>query len=103
MAAGSPLRGRGVDVRRAFAADVDESILKRKKMSFPVPVREWFAGFLRETAREALESSALRGGLFDPARLDRLLETADLPASGLALWPVVNLCLWQKQWGIRLP
>ncbi len=88
-------------LRRAFAQDVDEAILKRKKMSFPVPVREWFAGFLREMAQTTLAESAWRGELFEPAALDRLLQTADQPLSGVALWPVVNLCLWQKSFGVR--
>ena len=90
-------------LRRAFAQDVDESILKRKKMSFPVPVREWFSGFLHETARDALETSAFRGPLLNGAALDRLLDGAASPALGVALWPVSNLCMWQKELGIRLP
>jgi len=89
-------------LRRAFAQEVDESILRRKKVSFPVPVREWFGGFLGETAQDIIHGSALYGGFFETAGVDRLLETADLPASGVALWPVTNLCLWQTEMGIRL-
>jgi asparagine synthase (glutamine-hydrolysing) len=89
-------------LRRAFAQDVDESILKRKKMSFPVPVREWMGGFLRDTAREVIEASTLKNELFNRASLNRILETADLPLSGIALWPVTNLCLWQIEMGIRI-
>ncbi|MFH0879303.1 MAG: asparagine synthase-related protein, partial [Lentisphaerota bacterium] len=81
-------------LRRAFAGEVDESIMQRKKMSFPVPVREWFGGFLLQTARDTLGASPLVGTLFDPANIQHLLDTAAMPASGMALWPVVNLCLW---------
>ena len=90
-------------LRRAFARDVPTSILKRRKMSFPVPVREWFSGFLNAPARETIRGSSFSGTIFNTAALDRLLETPDLPASGMALWPVTNLCLWQQTAGIELP
>ena len=88
-------------LRRAFAANVPREILDRPKMSFPVPVREWFGGFLRTFAAETIRDSALAGAFFDTKELDRLLQTADTPLSGMALWPVTNLCLWQKELGVR--
>ena len=90
-------------LRRAFGREVPTSILNRRKMSFPVPVREWFSGFLNAPAREAIRASAFSGAIFNTAALDRLLETPDLPSSGMALWPVINLCLWQQTAGIELP
>ncbi len=90
-------------LRRAFARSVPRSILERRKMSFPVPVREWFAGFLNEPAREIIRNSILPGAVFDKAALDQRLQTADLPGSGMSLWPVTNLCLWQQVAGITLP
>jgi asparagine synthase (glutamine-hydrolysing) len=90
-------------LRRAFARDVPKSILERRKMSFPVPVREWFSGFLNAPARKMIGDSALAGAVLNRTTLDRLLETPDLPASGMALWPVTNLCLWQQTAGIDPP
>lgn len=83
-------------LRRAFAREAPAEILARKKMSFPVPVREWFGDFLLPFAREAVESSPLVGALFEPEAIRRTLATSALPSSGMALWPVVNLCLWQR-------
>ncbi len=83
-------------LRRAFAASVPPEILRRRKVSFPVPVREWFGNLLLPLAREALENSTLTGSLFDPAAVRRLLAAATHPDSGMLLWPVVNLCLWQR-------
>ena len=88
-------------LRRAFAANVPREILDRPKMSFPVPVREWLGGFMKDFAAEAIRDSALAGTLFDAKGLDQVLQTADTPLSGMALWPVTNLCLWQKELGIR--
>ncbi len=88
-------------LRRAFAGHVPREILDRPKMSFPVPVREWLGGFLKDFAADAIRGSALAGTFFDTEELDRLLKTADTPLSGMALWPVTNLCLWQKEFEIR--
>ena len=84
-------------LRRSFTGEVDERIMQRRKMSFPVPVREWFAGFLEPMARDWLADSGLMDSFFDRAAVTRLLDTAALPASGMALWPVVNLCLWHRE------
>jgi asparagine synthase (glutamine-hydrolysing) len=83
-------------LRRAFARELPAEILARKKMSFPVPVREWFGDFLLPFAREAVESSPLVGALFEPETIRRTLATSALPNSGMMLWPVVNLCLWHR-------
>jgi asparagine synthetase B (glutamine-hydrolysing) len=73
-----------------------EAVRLRPKMSFPVPVREWFGDGLGPLAREVLDSSPLVGTVFDPEAIRRTLDTASLPDSGTILWPVVNLCLWHR-------
>ena len=83
-------------LRRAFASSVPPEILRRPKMSFPVPVREWFGNELNSFVHEVLESSYLVGTVFNPGIVKRLLETSSLPDSGSMLWPVVNLCFWHR-------
>lgn len=83
-------------LRRAFAAAVPPEIMRRRKMSFPVPVREWFGNSLKPFAHDVLESSPLVGTIFDPGTIRRAIETSAHPDSGMILWPVTNLCLWQR-------
>lgn len=90
-------------LRKAFAGEVPREILDRPKMSFPVPICEWFSGSLHETAVETLGNSPLRGALFNPKMLDFYLETSGVHDSAMALWPVVNLCMWQETCGIAAP
>jgi len=83
-------------LRRAFTSQVPPDIMRRRKMSFPVPVREWFSDLLLPFAREAVEASPLVGTLFKPDTIRRTLATSMTPDSGMLLWPLVNLCLWQR-------
>ncbi|OGV72430.1 MAG: asparagine synthase (glutamine-hydrolyzing) [Lentisphaerae bacterium RIFOXYB12_FULL_65_16] len=90
-------------LRRAFADVVPPEILKRPKMSFPVPFMEWFADGWQPLIRDLLHRTPLRGTLFRAAALDTLVDTARTQASALALWPIVNLCLWQEDIQAELP
>ena len=89
-------------LRHAFKSEVPEAIMKRKKMSFPVPVREWFASTLRQFAVETIKESSLGGSLFKTSSLNDLVASPELPQNGMALWPVVNLCLWARAWKVTV-
>lgn len=82
-------------LRRAFFGDVPAEIMTRRKVSFPVPFREWLGGPLREFAGELLHASELISSHFQPAALEALLEQAENPSAGLMLWPLVNLAMWE--------
>ena len=41
-------------LREAFASDLPESVFKRKKMGFAVPIGEWFRNSLRSFLRDHL-------------------------------------------------
>ena len=90
-------------LRRAFADAVPREIMERPKMSFPVPVCDWFAGPLLDQTRAIIQASSLTGALFSHDMLEYYLKTPALRESAMALWPIVNLCLWQIQSGARLP
>jgi asparagine synthase (glutamine-hydrolysing) len=66
------------------------------KMGFPVPLQQWARGRVGEFLRDILQSRACRErGLFDPAAVGRLIETEGV--YGRALWGVVQLELWHRQ------
>lgn len=90
-------------LRRAFQSDVPGPILARPKMSFPVPVQEWFNGPLLDMAREAAANSELARTFFKPGQIEKLFNTVAFPESSAALWPITNLFLWQTLCGVRQP
>ncbi len=89
-------------LRHAFRDKIPSSILSRKKMSFPVPFREWMGGPLKPFVKQLLNESIFRDHLFDGDALDAILENSHSGNNAMALWPVVNLCLWQLQMGVEM-
>ena len=88
-------------LRKAFCAEVPSEILHRRKVSFPVPFREWLGGGLREFVVETLTHSELVGQVVREQSLQEVMDGADNPACGMVLWPLVNLALWEQ--GVRMP
>jgi asparagine synthase (glutamine-hydrolysing) len=88
-------------LRRAFCNDVPAEILERPKASFPVPFTESIAAWMDDLPDGLLRDSPLAGTLFRPDSLERLLRSAGEPRSAMTLWPVVNLCLWQRECGAQ--
>jgi asparagine synthase (glutamine-hydrolysing) len=86
-------------LRNAFRTDVPREILERPKVSFPVPLAESLAGWLGALPGNLLSESPLIGTLFRPETVQRLLQTATDQRAAMALWPVANLCLWQRACG----
>ena len=83
-------------LRRAFAAEVPSEIMTRRKVSFPVPFREWLGGSMREFAAETLGRSQLVGELTHGDVLKEIVDGAENPTYALWLWPLVNLALWER-------
>lgn len=97
------LRSRGPNryltkyvLRRAFEGRIPAEILHRPKMGFPVPLRSLFQHELGAMAWDVFESQAVReSGLFDPARLARLLKENEATGERYGeLWVLLVLCLW---------
>ncbi len=87
-------------LRAAFADAVPERILKRPKMSFPVPFREWFAGPMRPLVESLLRENPWARDWLAPAAVDALVAGLNQPHQALLAWPLVNLCLWQQEFGV---
>lgn len=89
-------------IREAFKNQVPKSILDRPKMSFPAPFTEWLGTSLLPFARDLIQSSPFIGTLFNRDYIENLLENARLKQASLSLWPIVNLCIWQREMNIRM-
>ncbi|QBG47405.1 asparagine synthase (glutamine-hydrolyzing) [Verrucomicrobia bacterium S94] len=83
-------------LRRAFSREVPAGILNRRKVSFPVPFREWFGGSLRDFAADTLRASHLIEAIVQKPVLTELLDGAHDPGYAMQLWPLVNLALWEQ-------
>jgi asparagine synthase (glutamine-hydrolysing) len=86
-------------LREAMKDVLPESILRRAKMGFPVPLARWFRGSFSALVDELVAGKrAAARGLFRPHFLARLVYEH---ASGAAdhterLWMLANLELWQR-------
>jgi len=80
-----------------------ESILTRKKMGFPVPLRVWFADAFNTTAREILTAPGARSrGLFEPAKVHAILDDhlAARRDFNEQIWLMLNFELWLKEFDV---
>src|SRR5450759_5493267 len=82
---------------RALRGVLPESILRRRKKGFGIPVAEWFRGPLREQMLSVLSSERMaRKGFFEPAAVAALVRE---PLDGRRdhrkqLWTLFAFELW---------
>jgi len=73
------------------------SVIDRPKMGFAIPIGAWFKGELQPMVRDTLLSQRARQrGLFDPARVERMISdhTSGRESHGFRLWALLCLELW---------
>ena len=91
-------------LRRLMENKLPQSVLRRPKIGFDIPIHEWFRGVLRplllETlSEEAITSSQLFSWPYVRHLLDEHLERkANL---GYHLWGLLVLFIWMKRWNIE--
>ena len=89
--------GKGV-LKEAARGLVPDAVIDRPKGYFPVPALSRLEGPTLELARDALTSAVARErGLFDPARVERVLAAPDdhvTNLDGSELWQLALLELW---------
>ncbi len=88
-------------LRNAFAELIPESIKKRPKMGFGVPVGRWFRGELRDMFVDTvLSERALQRGYFRREAIERLLAENDSNREdhGHRLWALLMLELWHRNY-----
>jgi asparagine synthase (glutamine-hydrolysing) len=95
-------RGRGKRIlREAFGDLLPESIQRRSKMGFGVPLDQWFRHELKGFAGEfLLDRRTLDRGYFRPEAISALLDEHQQGRfnHGYRLWSLLILELWFRQW-----
>lgn len=83
-------------IREAFADELPEQILlRRDKMGFPVPLKEWYAEELKDFTRDVFSSQAARSR--DYMRAGRIMETMQHEQRfSRRTWGLLSLELWQQ-------
>ncbi|MDX6693396.1 MAG: asparagine synthase (glutamine-hydrolyzing) [Blastocatellia bacterium] len=87
-------------LRRSMKDVLPPSILKRRKMGFPVPIGAWFRGRYASVLDEyVLGERAAARGLFDAAFVRSLVERhrAGIENHSERLWSLVNFEIWQRR------
>ena len=88
-------------LREAGKQLIPESILKRPKVGFRVPVNEWFRGEMREYLLDHLQSgSSLTRAYYDARVLDQMLaeHMNGRQNHEKLLWTLLNLEIWHRQY-----
>jgi asparagine synthase (glutamine-hydrolysing) len=88
-------------IRVAFDDVLPKPLVERRdKMGFPVPLREWYAGDLKDFVGDIFNSQAARTRAF--MRSDRVLQnfTNEAPFSRKT-WGLLNLELWHQMFHDR--
>lgn len=86
-------------LREAMKGLLPETILKRPKMGFPVPVGRWFRGAFRPLLDEfVVGERTVARGLFQPDFLQRLVQEhlTGITNHTERLWALVNFEMWQR-------
>ena len=83
-------------LHKAMQSIVPEKVLARKdKMGFPVPLKEWWNGPLKEFITETLLSKrCLQRGFFDKKGLQHLIQSEG--AYGRQIWGALCLEIWAE-------
>lgn len=88
-------------LKRMMRGRVPDSILKRKKKGFGIPIAHWIRGSLRTSFESALSEERIRReGFFEPREVSRLLaeHLAGRRDNRKKLWTLYVFQKWQEQW-----
>jgi asparagine synthase (glutamine-hydrolysing) len=88
-------------LKRALGSELPDSILRRRdKMGFPVPLKEWFAGELRDFMQDTFRSRAARSRPFMNA--DAVLANFDRAEQfSRKTWGLISLEIWHQMFHDR--
>ncbi len=91
-------------LRKLMNDKLPQSVLRRPKIGFDIPVHDWFRNELRPLLLETLSEEAVTAsGLFDWPALKGLIDAhLDRKANlGYHLWGLMVLFIWMKKWKIE--
>lgn len=84
-------------LKDVFKENIPEKILNRRdKMGFPVPLKEWFSGPLREFVYDIFSSQVAKTrGFYDPLKVLENLENSG--QFSRKIWGLLSLELWYRE------
>lgn len=84
-------------LKDVFKDKIPAKILNRRdKMGFPVPLKEWFDGPLKEFVHDIFSSQiAKTRGFYDPQKV--LMNLNNSPQFSRKVWGLLNLELWYRE------
>ena len=91
-------------LRSKYQSRLPSSITKRKKVGFPVPLKEWLDGPLLSYSKERLLASDARTRmLFDENEVSNILNNKnDDVNSGLHVWMMLNVEEWMRTYDVTI-
>ncbi len=97
------LRGltRKYILRKAVKGLLPDSIIRRRKRGFTIPISAWLNEDLRGLADEYLNEARLRReGIFRPAEVRRLIDdhTRRVRNNSKSIWTILMFQLWRERW-----
>ncbi len=83
-------------LKDVFRNEIPDKILNRRdKMGFPVPLKEWFAGPLKEFVYDVFSSQAAKTrGFYDPLKVIENLDNSS--QFSRKVWGLLSLELWHR-------
>jgi len=88
--------------RKLRERGLDESLSRRPKQGFSIPMRDWLRGELKYLLDEYLNVARIRReGIFNPARIHVLVKShVDCRANhSHLLWSLLSFQMWRERWG----
>jgi asparagine synthase (glutamine-hydrolysing) len=84
-------------LKNVFKDKIPTKILNRRdKMGFPVPLKEWFEGPLKEFVHDIFSSQVAKTrGFYDPQKV--LLNLGQSPQFSRKVWGLLSLELWYRE------
>lgn len=101
MPASAKLRGRETKalLKKSAIKFLPNRIVKRKKMGFPVPMKQWLQNDLSSTAKEVLlDPRSKQRGYFNTSYIERMLDSHNRSTDDLNvnIWSLYSLELWHR-------
>lgn len=83
-------------LREAVKDLIPDFILHRKKLGFPVPIRQWLRNELYDWAKETINTSSTVGTIFNKSEINSLLEehATMKKDNSRKLWTVLTFMIW---------
>jgi asparagine synthase (glutamine-hydrolysing) len=93
-------------LRRLMHDKLPQSVLRRPKVGFDIPIHDWFRTVLRPLLLDVISEEAVeRSRLFRWPAVERLLrDHLERRANyGYHLWGLLVLLIWMREWKIEAP